>query len=152
MNTTVLASGTSILSMVVKTVLTRVLAAGSHVRSMLYFTSADEKGSLLCHFTPWRSVKVHVVGFVSFHSVASEGCSLPFGWREMRLSNRLNDRRVSLADVLKCGSNFDISPLWATTSSRFCVVWASATSGRAAGSIAVAPATPAALSSSRRVR
>ena len=38
----------------------------------------------------------------------------------------LNDTRTSLDDVLKCGSNFDTSPLWAVTSSFFWVVWARA--------------------------
>src|SRR5437763_8258250 len=42
-----------------------------------------------------------------------------------------------------------MSPPWATTSSRFCVLCAAA---RAVGSAAAAPATPAAFNSSRRVR
>ena len=100
-NTTVLASGASTLSTVVNTVLTRVFCFGSHVRSKLYLTSADENGSPLCHLTPWRSLNVHVVGLVSFQSVASDGWSLPSGWRAIRLSNRLKEIRMSLADVLK---------------------------------------------------
>ena len=72
-NTTVPGSGASMRSMVEKTVLTRVLAAGSYVRSMLAFTSDDENGSPLWNFTPGRSLNVHVVGAVSFHSVASPG-------------------------------------------------------------------------------
>src|SRR5687767_3044001 len=146
--TTVLGSGASTRSMVVSTVFTRVLTFGSHVRSMLYLTSAEEKGSPLCHFTPGRSLNVHVVGPVSFHSVARAGCSLPSGWRATRLSKMLNEMRMSLDDVLKCGSNLEMSPPWATTSSRLAVVCACA----GAGSSAAAPATPAVLRRSRRVR
>src|SRR5713226_6394930 len=118
--------------MVVRTVFTRVFTLGSHVRSRLYFTSAEENGSPLCHLTPERSLKVHVVDGASFHSVASPGWSLPSGRRLMRLSKRLNDTRMSLDDVEKCGSNFEMSPPWATTSSRFCVVWAWADRGTTA--------------------
>ena len=60
-------------SMVVKTVATIVLAAGSKVRSRLNLASADVKGSPLCHLTPWRSLNVQVVGPVAFHSVARLG-------------------------------------------------------------------------------
>jgi hypothetical protein len=42
------------------------------------------------------------------------------------LSKRLNEIRMSFDDVLKCGSNFEMSPPWATISSFFCVVWAAA--------------------------
>src|SRR5438552_3047253 len=50
----------------------------------------------------------------------------------MRLSKRLNETRMSLDDVEKWGSNFEMSPPWATTSSRFCVVWAWADRGTTA--------------------
>ncbi len=40
---------------------------------MLYLTSAEVSGSPLWNFTPCRSLKRHVVGPSSFHSVASPG-------------------------------------------------------------------------------
>src|SRR5262245_22465059 len=149
--TRVVASGASTLSIVVKTVLTRVFTLGSQVRSRLHLASAAVKGSPLCHFTPWRILNVQVVGLVSFHSVASPGCSLPSAWRATRLSNRLNEIRMSLADVEKCGSNFEMSPPWATTSSRFCVVCAWAGAASPGATAAAAPATAADFRSSRRV-
>src|SRR5690349_20096798 len=115
--------------MVVSAVATMVLAAGSYVRSMLHLASAEVNGSPLWNLTPWRSLNVHTVWFWSFHSVASPGYSLPSGCRLVRLSNRLNDTRISFEFVLKCGSNFETSPPWAVTSSRFCVVWAQAGPG-----------------------
>src|SRR6185295_4809326 len=137
--------------MVVSAVATMVLTAGSYVRSMLHLASADVKGSPLWNLTPWRSLNVHVVWFWSFHSVASPGYSLPSGWRLVRLSKRLKETRISLEFVLKCGSNFEMSPPWAVTSSRFCVVWACASRSPAAGTIPAAPSTAAPLSNSRRV-
>src|SRR5882672_3257 len=134
--------------MVVRTVFTRVFTLGSHVRSRLYFTSADEKGSPLCHLTPGRSLNVHVVDGDSFHSVASPGWSLPSGRRLTRLSNRLNEIRMSFDEVEKWGSNFEMSPPWATTSSRFWVVCAPAMLGARAPAT---PSAPAPWSSSRRV-
>src|SRR2546423_3377051 len=59
---------------------------------------------------------------------------------------------MSLADVLKWGSNFEMSPPWATINSRFWVVCAPAGPASAEGRAAAAPATPAAFNSSRRVR
>src|SRR5262245_35305392 len=67
----------------------------------------------------------------------------------MRLSKMLKDTRMSLDEVEKCGSNFEMSPPWATTSSRFWVVWAWA--GRGAERVAAAPAAAAPWRSSRRV-
>src|SRR2546422_3462039 len=80
-------------SIVVNTVLTRVPTFGSHVRSRLHFASAAVNGSPLCHLTPGRTLNVHCVCPWSFHSVASPGWSLPSGWRETRLSKRLNETR-----------------------------------------------------------
>src|SRR5207245_1485203 len=108
--TSVAASGASILSTVVKTVLTRILALGSYVRSMLNLASAELKGSPLCHLTPWRSLNTHVVWPWSFHSIARPGASLPSGRRLVRLSKRLNEMRMSFDDVLMCGSNWATSP------------------------------------------
>ena len=71
--TSVAASGASIWSIVVSAVATIVFAAGSYVRSMLNFASAEVNVSPLWYFTPWRSLKVQVVGAVSFHSVARPG-------------------------------------------------------------------------------
>ena len=88
-------------SIVVNTVLTRVPTFGSHVRSRLHFASAAVNGSPLCHLTPGRTLNVHCVCPWSFHSVASPGWSLPSGWRETRLSKRLNETRMSLDEVLK---------------------------------------------------
>src|SRR5215468_1340203 len=105
--------------MVVNTVATMVLVAGSYVRSMLDLASAEVNGSPLWNLTPDRSLKVHVVWSESFHSVASPGYSLPSGCRLVRLSKMLKDTRMSLDDVLKCGSNFEMSPPWARTSSFF---------------------------------
>src|SRR5262245_1347596 len=67
----------------------------------------------------------------------------------------LNDTRMSLDEVEKCGSNFEMSPPWATTISRFCVVWARARAGATASASALAPAavrpsTPARRRKSRR--
>jgi len=59
----------------VNTVLTRVFCFGPTCARKLCLTSADENGSPLCHLTPWRSLNVHVVGLVSFQSVASDGWS-----------------------------------------------------------------------------
>src|SRR2546426_3022105 len=148
--TSVAASGASILSTVVKTVLTRILALGSYVRSMLNFASAELKGSPLCHLTPWRTLNTHVVWPWSFHSVARPGASFPSGRRLVRLSKRLNETRISFDDVLMCGSNWATSPPCATTSSRFCVPCECAGLGIPPGSAAAAPAA-AILSTSRRV-
>src|SRR5437867_4012540 len=63
----------------------------------------------------------------------------------------LNDTRMSLDDVLKCGSNLEMSPPCATTSSRFWVVWAWAGPARAPGTAPAAPSAAAPLRSSRRV-
>ena len=71
--TSVMGSGASIRSMVVKTVATMVLAAGSNVRSRLHLASADVKGSPLWNLTPGRSLKRQVVWPSSFHSVARPG-------------------------------------------------------------------------------
>ena len=84
--TRVVGSGVSIFSIVARAVATIVLALGSYVRSMLNLASAELNGSPLWNLTPERSLKVHVVGAVSFHSVASPGWSLPSGWRLVRLS------------------------------------------------------------------
>ena len=135
----------------VNTVLTRVLSAGSHDRSRLYLTSAEVSGSPLWNFTPERSLKTHVVCPCSFHSVARPGCSLPSGWRLIRLSNTLNETRISLADVLMWGSKNAMSPPWAMTSSRFCVVWAWADDPSAGATAAAAPSVAAPFNSSRRV-
>src|SRR5574341_1069302 len=110
---------------------------------MLNFASAELKGSPLCHLTPLRSLKTHVVWPCSFHSVARPGASLPSGRRLVRLSKRLNEMRMSFDEVLMCGSNWATSPPCATTSSRFpapCeyaglgVVLGSATAAHAAAS------------------
>jgi len=76
------------------------LTAGSYVRSTLNFASAEVNGSPLWNLTPWRSLNLQVVCPSSFHSVASPGWSLPSGWRLVRLSNRLNETRMSFDDVL----------------------------------------------------
>jgi hypothetical protein len=49
------------------------LAVGSYVRSMLNFTSPAVNGSPLWKLTFGRMANCHVVGFRSFHSVASAG-------------------------------------------------------------------------------
>src|ERR1041384_4209338 len=118
---------------------------------MLNLASAELNGSPLWYFTPERSLKVQVVGAVSFHSVASPGCSLPSGWRLVRLSNRLNDQRMSFDDVLKCGSRRARSPPWATISSFFWVVWAAAVPPRAGDSAAAAPSAAVDFRRSRLV-
>ena len=115
--------------MVVKTLATMVFTLGSYVRSIENLTSADVHGSPLWNLTPGRSLKVHAVGAVAFHSVASPGWSVPSGWRFVRLSKTLNVTRMSFDEVEKCGSSFDTSPPCATISSRFCVVWAAACLG-----------------------
>ena len=53
-------------------------------------------------------------------------------------------------DVEKCGSNFEMSPPCATTSSRFCVVCARARAGAAASASAPAPAAVRPSSPARR--
>src|SRR5512144_3172874 len=58
---------------------------------------------------------------------------------------------MSLDDVLKCGSNFEMSPLCAVTSSFFWVVCASAWPPAVSGTAAAAPRAAAPLSRSRRV-
>src|SRR5438128_8998179 len=116
-------------SIVVNTVLTRVPTFGSHVRDRLDDASAAVNGSPLCHLTPGRILNVHCVCPWSFHSVASPGWSLPSGRRDTRLSKTLNETRMSLDEVLKWGSNLEMSPPCATTSSRFCVVLAEARAG-----------------------
>src|SRR5215813_10348617 len=63
----------------------------------------------------------------------------------------LNDTRMSLDDVLKCGSNFEMSPPWAMPSSRFCVVWALAREESATGAAPAAPSAAAPFKRSRRV-
>ena len=90
--------------MVVRTVLTRVFAAGSYVRSMLNLTSAEVNGSPLCHFTPERSLNTQACWPWSFHSVARPGTSLPSGRRLVRLSKTLNETRMSFDEVLMWGS------------------------------------------------
>src|SRR5262249_42203549 len=76
---------------------------------------------------------------------------LPSGCRLVRLSKRLNDTRMSFEDVLKCGSNFEMSPPCAVTSSFFCVVCAAADRGAVDGSTAARPSAPGPLRTSRRV-
>src|SRR5215470_5882855 len=63
----------------------------------------------------------------------------------------LNEMRMSLDDVLKCGSSFEMSPLWAVISSRFWVVCAAAVPPSAGDSAAAVPATAADFRSSRLV-
>ena len=58
---------------------------------------------------------------------------------------------MSLDEVLKCGSNFEISPACADTSSFFWVVWANAGRASAAGTAPAAPRAAAPLRRSRRV-
>src|SRR5207302_8766443 len=91
----------SIRSMVVNTVATSVFAAGSKVRSIENFASAEVKGSPLCHLTPWRSSNRQVVGSVLSHWIASPGESFPSGWRLVRLSKMLKETRMSLDEVEK---------------------------------------------------
>src|SRR5213080_3699272 len=148
--TRVAGSGVSMRSIVVNTVLTRVPTFGSHVRARLNAASAAVNGSPLCHLTPGRILNVHSVCPWSFHSVASAAWSLPSGRRATRLSKRLNETRMSLDEVLKWGSNLEMSPPWATTRSRFCVVWAEA-GVSAPGSAVAAPRAAAPVRSSRRV-
>jgi hypothetical protein len=45
-------------------------------RSSVAFTSSAVSGAPSWNFTPWRSVKSHVVSFTCFHDVASPGWSL----------------------------------------------------------------------------
>ena len=54
---------------------------------------------------------------------------------------------MSFEEVLKCGSNFEISPACAETSSFFWVVWATAGRASVAGT---APAAPRAAAPLRR--
>ena len=70
---------------------------------------------------------------------------MPSGWRETRLSKMLKETRMSFEDVLKCGSNFEMSPPWATFSSRR-VDWACAWPDSPPGSAAVAPSAATFLS------
>jgi hypothetical protein len=56
-----------------------------------------------------------------------------------------------LADVLMWGSNVEMSPPWAATISRFCVVWAWAGDPSAGATAAAAPSVAADFKSSRRV-
>src|SRR6267142_2931740 len=63
----------------------------------------------------------------------------------------LNEMRMSLDDVLKCGSSLEMSPPWAVTSSRFWVVWAAAEPPSAGDSAAAAPAVAADFRRSRLV-
>ena len=56
---------------------------------------------------------------------------------------------MSFEEVLKCGSNFEMSPACAETSSFFWVVWASAGRASVAGT---APAAPRAAAPLRRLR
>src|SRR5581483_4718798 len=107
---------------------------------MLNFASADVNGSPLWKRTPERRRNVHVVGAVAFHSVARPGWSESSGWRLVRLSKRLNVTRMSFEDVEKCGSSFETSPPWPTTSSRRWVAWPAA--GRAAPGPSAAAAAP----------
>src|SRR5262247_911012 len=100
--TSVVGSGASSRSTVVKTVFTRVFALGSYVRSMLALASAELKGSPLWNLIPERSLNTHVVWPWSFHSVARLGKSLPSGRRLVRLSKMLNEMRMSFDDVLRC--------------------------------------------------
>src|SRR5258705_2313519 len=118
---------------------------------MLNLASADVKESPLWNLTPWRSLKRHVVWFWSFELVASPGWSLPSGCRLVRLSKRLKDTGMSFDEVLKCGSNLEMSPAWAVTSSFFWVVWATAGPPAVSGTVAAAPRAAAPLSRSRRV-
>src|SRR5262245_50454978 len=134
-------------SMVVNTVATIVFTLGSYVRSMLHLASADVNGSPLWNLTPGRSLKRHVVWPSSFHSVARLGWSLPSGCRLTRLAKVLKETRMSFDEVLKCGSNFEMSPACAETSSFFWVVWADA--GRASVT-GTAPAAPRAAAPLRR--
>src|SRR5262244_2016272 len=60
-------------------------------------------------------------------------------------------QRMSLDEVLKCGSSLEMSPPWATTKSFFWVVCACAFPGSAWGSVPAAVSAAALLSSSRRV-
>src|SRR5215467_485062 len=61
-------------------------------------------------------------------------------------------QRMSLDEVLKCGSNLEMSPPWATTRSFFWVVCACALLASAGDNVPAAPRAAALLSSSRRVR
>src|ERR1700730_12039916 len=58
---------------------------------------------------------------------------------------------MSFEDVLKCGSNFEMSPPWATISSLFCVVWARAKVGKVCGIVLARPTAAAPFSNPRRV-
>src|SRR5258708_13988593 len=60
-------------------------------------------------------------------------------------------QRMSLEDVLKCGSNFEMSPPWATISSRFWVPWAWAENGDTCGSVPATPRAAAPFSNPRRL-
>src|SRR6266568_3028924 len=118
---------------------------------MLYLASAEVKGSPLWNLTPCRSLNAHCDCPCSFQSVASPGWSLPSGRRAVRLSKTLKLQRMSLDEVLKWGSNFEMSPPWATISSRFWVVWAWPSFGATCETAPAAPRAAAPLSSSRLV-
>src|SRR5262249_20829421 len=60
-------------------------------------------------------------------------------------------QRMSLDEVLKCGSSLEMSPPWATTKSFFGVVCACAFPGSGWGSVPAAVSAAALLSSSRGV-
>src|SRR6266542_2958859 len=76
---------------------------------------------------------------------------MPSACRAVRLSKMLKLQRMSFEDVLKCGSNFEMSPPWATTSSLFCVVCAWAEPGIAWGSELATLTAAAPFSNPRRV-
>src|SRR6516225_9010192 len=114
------------------------------------FASSEVNGSPLCHLTPSSSLNSHVVGAVRCHCVARAGNNLPSGWRLSRLSNRLNETRMSLDDVDRCGSNREMSPPWATISSRFCVACAAARWAQCASRIPAAAAAMPAPADRRR--
>src|SRR5207245_10989014 len=63
----------------------------------------------------------------------------------------LNDTRMSLDDVLKCGSSLEMSPPWAVTSSFLVVVCAAASPPSAGASAAAAPTVAADFRRSRLV-
>src|SRR4030095_9620073 len=76
---------------------------------------------------------------------------MPSACRAVRLSKMLKLHRMSFEDVLKCGSNFEMSPPWATTSSLFCVVCAWAEPGHDGGKAPATPTDAAPFSNPRRV-
>ena len=64
-------------------------------------------------------------GPVSFHSVARPGCSLPSGWRLDEVVEHVERDRGCRSTTCSCADRSNaMSPPWATTSSRFWVVWA----------------------------